>query len=98
MPDDCAKNIVEHVSGIQSHSMNIYPNPVQDKLYVELPGGNIEQLRIIDLQGRVIQSQQIDPAKQKTAMDLSLVHEGIYLLEFIEAGEVVTHKKIVVAR
>lgn len=98
VPDDCAKNIVEHVSGIQSHILSIYPNPVQDRLYVEYPDGNTEQLRIIDLQGRVIQSQQIDPAKQKTTMDLSLVHEGIYLLEFIEAGEVVTHKKIVVAR
>ncbi len=98
VPDDCAKNIVEHVSGIQSHTLSIYPNPVQDKLYVEHPGGNIEQLRIIDLQGRIVQSLQIDPAKQNTAIDLSLVHEGIYLLEFVEAGEVVTHKKIVVAR
>jgi hypothetical protein len=61
--------------------INIYPNPVQNTLFVEV--GNTTknlEVKLTDLSGRVIQKLKLAGSK-KTAFDMQTFPPGLYLIE-----------------
>ena len=75
----------------------ITPNPA-DK-YIDLtPIGNttIHQVRIIDLQGRIVLNEKINsPVGTKIHLDLAHVASGIYLVQAIHKSSIFTEKVII---
>ena len=56
-------------------NFQIYPNPTQNKIYIELDKlSTYSQLKIADLNGKIVYSQQIKNIK--SILDLSSLYEG----------------------
>lgn len=62
--------------------LQVYPSPTYGPLTVELPEDVPDgQLKIIDLQGRVIFEKELDPHEKKISLDLSAEQQGHYHVE-----------------
>lgn len=55
----------------------MYPNPVEDVLHFSLKNNTIEQLKLVDVQGRVI----IETSKSTEQLNVSKIPTGLYLLQ-----------------
>jgi hypothetical protein len=67
-----------------SSPLDIYPNPVADKLYIESEM-NIEEIRIFDAMGRC---QDIEmSSSQFVTLDLSDLNSGVYFVRIKSDGE-----------
>lgn len=78
-------------------SINVYPNPASNLLYIEQTGDNYKNLQvsIFDVKGsRVLGELIIDKGTQ--SIDVSRLSEGMYFLEFNSAGEKVRKKFAVI--
>jgi len=71
---------------------NIYPNPFNDIINFNFNEKNAFQIRIYDLLGKSIFSQNVSNSDKE--MDLSFLPKGIYLLQ-IKTKNKVTYKKII---
>ncbi|PKF75923.1 endonuclease [Chryseobacterium sp. PMSZPI] len=69
----------ELIASNNTRAYTIYPNPVNDQLFVEGEIGNIKVLQIIDLSGKVIYTEK-DPFINKKNIDVQGIPAGIYLL------------------
>ena len=71
-------------------AVSVYPNPTTDKVTVENLAGN-SNIRILDLQGRLVYKQQ--PVGASTTIDMGKFNKGVYLM-VIESNGKIMHKKI----
>lgn len=83
-------------SKIQQNFINVFPNPTENVVYIELgkeqEGGYIQ---LIDTRGEMIQEIQLgSQAGKQIVMDLSEVMSGMYMIRLIEEDGTVTTKKI----
>ena len=70
-------------------SFNIYPNPVNDKLYIEAET-EIEEVVIYDIYGRVQNLKNSETQKLRNSIDVTNLNSGIYFVKVVtENGEVV---------
>jgi ELWxxDGT repeat protein len=63
---------------ISINNLEIYPNPVQNELFIELEEGQITALSIFDLSGRLVKSITKYTAK---SVDVSGLQQGMYILK-----------------
>ena len=74
-------------------SLNVYPNPVKDKLYIETEV-KIENVAIYTITGVMVGQQTTDNGQQTLTIDLSELNSGIYFVKIkTDNGEIV--KRIV---
>ena len=62
----------------QLQNVSIYPNPVQNELFVVLEGKQITKIDILDLSGKVIKSVSHNNSK---TIDVSELQQGVYVLK-----------------
>jgi hypothetical protein len=75
------------ISEVSSHNLKIYPNPVQNTLYIQ-SSSTIEQINIYDISGRMLQTSEV--FKTSEVLDISYLASGIYLVKVkTEEGEIV---------
>ncbi len=77
------QNLISGLDDLGLISFNIYPNPVQDEISIELDfvESNTEfTLSIMDLSGKLIKVER-KIGKSKTQMDISNLNSGLYLLQ-----------------
>lgn len=83
---------------LEARGLNVYPNPTQDKITLDfgLLMGEEIVINLIDLQGRIILSDQIKDQNgaYRKALDLSNLTEGIYFLRVSTKDENITRKVI----
>jgi hypothetical protein len=80
-----------------SKNVTIYPNPVAEKLTVEIGYNSGEgQIQLIDLTGRLQSTICIGRCQKKAEIDVSCLKPGIYLLKVLEGEKVVANDKVVV--
>ena len=72
-----------------NNSINIYPNPVKDNLFIE---GQYDYLDIFDLFGRLLIS-----SNAKTEIDVSKLSSGTYVLEII-SNNIKRSEKIIISK
>jgi hypothetical protein len=76
---------------------NIYPNPAQDKIIIDLQKWNGEkvQLRVYDITGKIVQAQII--SQQQTIIDVGYLAAGEYIFQ-AEMPEGIIANKIIIAK
>lgn len=84
----------------ESRALSIYPNPAVNRVYVNLgkrpadPG----QLQVMDLSGKVVMLVDIEPGYSLYQLDVGSVVRGMYMIHWIESGEVKSRSKLVLTR
>jgi hypothetical protein len=68
------------INPIDENLIAIYPNPVTNILTIDLKGLNGENIRIIDLNGRVVYQYKGNQNGQILKVDMSIFENGFYLL------------------
>jgi uncharacterized repeat protein (TIGR01451 family) len=84
--------VVEELStdAFDSSQIRIYPNPVSDRLNIELPSGlNLNSVELFDIQGNLVKV-----FKDENVLDLSSILSGIYILK-METDQGSYHQKII---
>ena len=85
----CIKTLVEGVEEL-SMSFNIYPNPVNDNLYIETQTQILTQtIEIYDAFGR---QQLIANGQQPTAIDVTNLNSGVYFIKIKTNDGVITKR------
>ena len=70
-------------------NFNVYPNPVNDKLYVETDA-EIEEVIIYDIYGRVQNLRNSETQKLRNSIDVTNLNSGVYFVKVVtEKGETV---------
>ena len=81
------------VEGAQAvNTIQAYPNPTQDKLYVTLKQPEIGSLRLFNSQGKLLQVHHAIPLGSRFEMDLSTLARGVYFLRINTTQGVYTQK------
>ena len=71
----------------ETYSVNIYPNPINDRLYISAEA-DIKNIVIYDIYGR--RQQSIENGQQSLTIDLSGLNTGIYFIEIkTDEGDIV---------
>ena len=83
----CETTLPEESIAELASAFNVYPNPVNDKLYIETEV-EIEEVSIFDIYGR---RQELSAVScQPSAIDVSNLNSGVYFVKIVtENGEVV---------
>lgn len=78
-------------SGKLAEVINLYPNPVADKLFVQIPADLAGTLQFLDLQGKELFSSEF-----KGSFELDVLHrpKGVYVLRLVVNGEVMVYKVV----
>jgi hypothetical protein len=83
---NCGEGIYETE---QTSSLNLYPNPVQDKLYIEAET-EIEEIVVYDVYGRVQNLRISETQKLRNSIDVTNLNSGVYFVKIVtENGEAV---------
>ncbi len=68
--------------------VNIYPNPVENRLFIEIAKGSYVST-VYDVQGKKVYTKNI---KDTSELDFSALNKGIYMLKITD---IITHKSFV---
>lgn len=77
-------SIVSSLTEISQNQISIYPNPVNDMLYINAT--NVEQVIVSDMQGREVLKSQINH------VDVSALNAGMYVVKVITPDGISTSK------
>jgi glucose/arabinose dehydrogenase len=80
------------VDSIDTISVNMYPNPANDKVTIRLDEGSIANISVMDLKGSVLYSEENIQAMSK-AINIESLPQGIYLVK-ITSEKGVSVKKL----
>ena len=69
----------------------LYPNPVQDKLFIDSPNMSLEQVNIYDLSGKMVFEQK---GVSNDNLDVSHLQSGVYILKIKTSVGVVQRKLV----
>ncbi len=86
------EGMVLSVAGIEDENkISIYPNPVKDTLVIDYKEQRIDNYKIYNTTGRVVQS---DTLIHKNQINIASLTSGVYLLEFTSNRKIITLKFI----
>jgi hypothetical protein len=78
------------------NTIEVYPNPTSEELTINNKNNLwIEQITIVDLQGRIVLKKAIDNSNFKIKLDISKQAKGIYTLQ-IQSKKSISVKKIII--
>jgi hypothetical protein len=77
-------------------NLNVYPNPSDDILYVELSGAGIANITLYDLQGRAVGANNDSPLQGIATLNVRNVPAGVYVLRVTDVNGKEYHRKVVV--
>ena len=77
-------------------NLNVYPNPTDDVLYVELSGAGIQSVGLYDLQGRVVADVTNTDGRPAATVNVRNVPAGVYVLRVTDVNGREYHQKVVV--
>ena len=85
------------ISEIESHRLNIFPNPVTDELTVDIPAstGQKQLLMIRTINGSLIKEMEFSGSDQSQKVSVADLPKGFYFLELEISGTVYRTKLIV---
>jgi len=85
-------DLVENSPNITSQ---IYPNPSSQNINILFKEGSSGKLNLIDLQGRLLKSIEINPSQKAYLLDISTLTSGVYFMELIRNGGEIESQKFI---
>ena len=83
------KTSMENTIEIAENNFNIYPNPVDDRLYIATES-EIEEVVVYDVYGRIQKLRNSETQKLRNSLDVTNLNSGVYFVKIkTENGEVV---------
>lgn len=75
-------------SPVAGKKIHLYPNPATDDVHITGSHftGNVLKIRITNMNGRVVQSKQLNHATSTIRLDVSQFSDGIYFIEIRSDG------------
>ncbi|MBI1287811.1 MAG: T9SS type A sorting domain-containing protein [Flavobacteriales bacterium] len=71
--------------------LTVYPNPTTDRLYLQLPVQEYEQISVTDIQGKTV----LNFSSTDRNLDVSSLSDGIYMLQIASSGGIATRKFVI---
>ncbi|MGB0974108.1 MAG: fibronectin type III domain-containing protein [Flavobacteriaceae bacterium] len=72
----------------ESNSFNMYPNPVEDILFIDMPSSsNLYNVQIFTLSGALVLESEL----KNNTIDLRHIRKGIYLVTILDANNRIIH-------
>ncbi|MCC8146186.1 MAG: Ig-like domain-containing protein [Bacteroidales bacterium] len=88
------KNEYNSINDINYQDIKVYPNPVNEFLFIENNKNAIERITLTDTLGNVFFSQA-NPVNNTLRIRMAEYPEGIYIVKIIFTGKHATHRKII---
>jgi co-chaperonin GroES (HSP10) len=82
------------VSFLENKTLNIWPNPGEGLIMMDLPAAGDYSVRIYTADGRMIRTDEFSSAGGVTTLDISTENKGLYILS-IEGPETNTTRKYI---
>ena len=89
-------SLISKMCNDRSLTINVYPNPASDKLFVFVKDSRLEVIEVFDLLGRRISNYQ-NINECHFLLELDKIESGIYILR-ISTEDTISSKRIVVGR
>ena len=90
IPGNC--ELIDEIAEETSiESLKLYPNPAKEYIFLDFPGIHLIEIKIFDLQGKVISIQE--NRSQFTRIDLSNMTSGLYIIQSIDDSGTVYSQK-----
>lgn len=82
-----------NTSDFSINHFKIYPNPVVDFLTIENPNLKINEILVVDMQGKLILQQPISSSQKK--LDLKNLSKGMYIIQLKSNDKILHSEKII---
>lgn len=79
---------------LNNGQVKAFPNPFRQELTVELTDGNIAEIMVMDMTGRVTQHEQLGGAEPTFNLNLSSLNSGLYLLRVRDTDNKWHYRKV----
>lgn len=76
-------------------AIRIYPNPASGSFFIKSDQTGIQTIRLLDMQGRQVQSWKATDLTRDTAIPLQGVPAGMYLVQLIGSNRLQSHRLVV---
>ena len=87
--EKCAKTLGESINELLFPSINIYPNPVEDELFIATEV-RVKEIAIYDVYGRQTMSQQVNETTSQQVVKVADLDAGVYFVNVkTESGNIV---------
>ena len=87
--EKCAKTLGESINELLFSSINIYPNPVEDELFIATEV-RVKEIAIYDVYGRQTMSQQVNEKASQQVVKVADLDAGVYFVNIkTENGNIV---------
>ncbi len=80
------------VANLDLHQLLVYPNPANDRVFIESREGAIDQVEVYNIQGQMVLDHSGD-ASGRVQLNVSLLKPGIYMLQ-VSAGHTRSTQKL----
>ncbi len=87
------------VGGVKDYNSSriyVYPNPARDVIYIDPYNQVLSEIRIVDLQGRIMKTFTSLPQHTIISINTFNVPGGLYFIQMQTAGRIVTEKIIII--
>jgi Secretion system C-terminal sorting domain len=87
-------NAIIEVGPIGKYELKVFPNPAATNLYVMFNVHEAGFLNILDMQGKIVYQQAITTMQNQTAINVSQLPKGMYIIECLTAKNKMIQKWI----
>jgi hypothetical protein len=84
---------IENQNTNPKKTIQIYPNPASDKLFVNATNQEIQKIQLIDATGKVVYSD--NKVEKEQSIDLSHLSSGLYIIQISTNEKIFTEKVVV---
>jgi len=75
--------------------VDVYPNPANSKVYISYAGlPEKGSIYLTDMQGRVLQTQEVNDMSGTAAMDIEMQAPGVYIVKLVSGNETIVRKLV----
>ena len=85
---------IKSIRLLHKEIVNVYPNPTKDKLFLSNHANQFDEIKVLDLHGRVVISESLN----EESIDVSELNSGFYMLHLISHGQVTFTERVVVSK
>jgi hypothetical protein len=83
---DCSENI-------NDFAINIFPNPANDKIYIQSNSESPGKISVLDITGKILSEYSVENLSQTSEINLQCLREGIYFIS-VESEGLHSYRKI----